>query len=75
MQTLAGAGTGVFLCQQQEQQEQETMEEAAVVGGVGMEVDDADPIDVLPEFDKHLPPVDADFFNSFDDDFDDQDLA
>lgn len=71
MQTPAGA----FLYQQQEQQEQETMEEAGVVGGVGMEVDDADPTDVLSEFDKQLPPVDADFFNSFDDDFDDQDLA
>lgn len=51
------------------------MEEVDVFAGVGVEVDDADSVDLLPDFDKQLPPVDADFFNSFDDDFDDQDLA
>ncbi|URE11976.1 hypothetical protein MUK42_04890 [Musa troglodytarum] len=56
------------------QQQQEEMEEAVAVT-VGMEVDDADPIEILSDFDRQQPPVDADFFNSFDDDFDDQDLA
>ncbi|KAG1359703.1 hypothetical protein COCNU_08G011490 [Cocos nucifera] len=51
------------------------MDEADFVAGVGVEVDDADSIDLLPDFDKQLPPVDIDFFNSFEDDFDDQDLA
>ncbi|URE10601.1 DNA-directed RNA polymerase [Musa troglodytarum] len=52
------------------QQQQEEMEEAVAVT-VGMEVDDADPIEILSDFDRQQPPVDADFFNSFDD----QDLA
>ncbi|RWW10450.1 hypothetical protein GW17_00026009 [Ensete ventricosum] len=57
-----------------QQQQQEEMEEAVAVT-VGMEVDDADPIEILSDFDRQQPPVDADFFNSFDDDFDDQDLV
>ncbi|KAF3320366.1 hypothetical protein FCM35_KLT19971 [Carex littledalei] len=41
-----------------------------------MEVDDRDdPVDVLLDLDKHLHPVDSDFFNSFADDFDDTDLS
>lgn len=41
-----------------------------------MDVDDRDdPVDVLLDFDKHLHPADADFFNSFPDDFDDTDLS
>jgi hypothetical protein len=41
-----------------------------------MEVDDRDdPVDVLLDLDKHLHPVDSDFFNSFTDDFDDTDLS
>ena len=51
------------------------MDAADFVAGVGVEVDDGDSIDLLLDFDKQLPPVDADFFNSFEDDFDDQDLA
>lgn len=39
---------------------------------VGMEVDDTDGIDFLYEIDR--PPFDADFFNSFEDDFDDADI-
>lgn len=47
---------------------------------VGMEVDDGDPLEILgaaAEFEnKHQPPpIDADFFNSFEDDFDDSDVA
>ena len=47
------------------------MEEGACLA-VGMEVDDADPVDVLGEIER--PPIDADFFNSFEDDFDDSDV-
>lgn len=58
----------------QKQQQDEEIEEAVGVT-IGMEVDDAEPIDILPDFDRQQPPVDADFFNSFEDDFDDQDIA
>lgn len=43
---------------------------------VGMDVDaeDSDPVDVLgADFERQ--PVDSDFFNSFEDDFDDSDIA
>ena len=54
--------------------QQEMMEEQSALA-VGMEVDDADPLDVLGDpFEK--PVLDsADFFNSFEDDFDDSDVA
>ena len=39
---------------------------------VGMEVDDTDPLDFLGELER--PPLDADFLNSFEDDFDDADI-
>ncbi|KAK1266991.1 Small acidic protein 1 [Acorus gramineus] len=40
---------------------------------VGMDLDDSDTLDLLEGIiDKH--PVDSDFFNSFEDDFDDTDI-
>lgn len=58
---------------------------AATVVGMGMgmmevDADAQDPVDVLADLDRHpgassSVPVDADFFNSFPDDFDDQDLS
>ena len=39
---------------------------------VGMEVDDTAPLDFLGELER--PPLDADFLNSFEDDFDDADI-
>lgn len=56
------------------QQQDEEIEEAVGVS-IGMEIDDSDPVDILADFDRQQPPVDVDFFNSFEDDFDDQDLA
>ncbi|ONK70845.1 uncharacterized protein A4U43_C04F2120 [Asparagus officinalis] len=43
-----------------------------IVSAVGMEVDDNDALDFLSELER--PPLDADFFNSFEDDFDDADI-
>ncbi|WOK98055.1 hypothetical protein Cni_G06765 [Canna indica] len=56
------------------QHREEEMEEAVAVT-VGMEVDDAEAFEILSDYDRQQPPVDADFFNSFEDDFDDQDLS
>lgn len=62
-----------YLYHQQQQKDEEIDEAVGVT--IGMEVDDAEPIDILLDFDRQHPPVDADFFNSFEDDFDDQDIA
>lgn len=47
---------------------QELVEDDSTVLAVGMDVDD----EIFSELDRQ--PVDADFFNSFEDDFDDSDL-
>uniref|UniRef100_A0A0D9XB02 Uncharacterized protein n=1 Tax=Leersia perrieri TaxID=77586 RepID=A0A0D9XB02_9ORYZ len=49
------------------------MESETVGMGMGMMEVDAAADDRQPP--SSLPPIDADFFNSFPDDFDDQDLA
>ncbi|XP_058101413.1 small acidic protein 1-like [Magnolia sinica] len=41
---------------------------------VGMDVDDADPLDILSGAVSDNRLADADFFNSFQDDFDDSDI-
>ncbi|CAL9188224.1 unnamed protein product [Musa hybrid cultivar] len=47
-----------YLYHHHQQQQQEEMEEAVAVT-VGMEVDDADPIEILSDFDRQQPPVDV----------------
>ncbi|GLJ45284.1 hypothetical protein SUGI_0953060 [Cryptomeria japonica] len=40
-----------------------------------MEVDDGDPLELMNDVLPDSKPSDADFFNSFEDDFDDNDIA
>ncbi|KAI0504477.1 hypothetical protein KFK09_015429 [Dendrobium nobile] len=50
----------------------EGMEDPGAALALAMDLDDSDPVSIL-ELDK--PVADADFFNSFEDDFDDSDIS
>ncbi|XP_078440548.1 small acidic protein 1-like [Wolffia australiana] len=52
--------------------QQELMAEEQAGLAMGMEVDDADSLEILGEVERQ--PSDADFFNNFEDDFDDSDI-
>ncbi|CAA7398947.1 unnamed protein product [Spirodela intermedia] len=52
--------------------QQELMAEEQSGLAMGMEVDDSDTLEILGELERQ--PADADFFNSFEDDFDDSDI-
>ena len=52
--------------------QQDLLSEEQAGLAMGMEVDDADSLEILGEVERQ--PADADFFNAFEDDFDDSDI-